>query len=356
MGCSSLGAAVKGERDVGYQRKMGDGVLDKIAAASKAVQQKKAQIEMRKERGSLKADRTFAKAESKAPEAGWWSGEQGSAVAAPQDDEPFKMTEEYNYDEDYDYDAEWDGYPAEDYEYEADELGIHKYDDEGGPSVQLPDFTNHVPVSKARPSKPAARTQARSAPKGNDPWGDSSSGEDVPPPKTKGKGKGKARWPAAEDNDSDDSQAQRQRDRNGAAVKIQAVERGRMARAEATTMAKGEGKGKSKPKPKEAAPRDDASDGSELENGTRPPPNDARQKLKPKAQRKRTGSARSAEDSNSSTPSARASNGSPARSKTRSKARPKASRPGPRGSEGIPTMKSASLADSSDDENGKVMF
>jgi len=136
---------------------MGDGVLDRIAAASQAIQQRKAKKEFKRERRPVNGD-FYQAEENAAPEADWWSGAGGKEVSAPKDDAPFEFDaadfdeDALDYDYDYDYDAyEWDNTMQANYDVEAWDPKYRSGDDDG-PSTLLPETSDWEPVSSARES------------------------------------------------------------------------------------------------------------------------------------------------------------------------------------------------------------
>lgn len=183
MGCSSLAAAIQGEeRDVAFatERKWGDGVLDRVAATSQAVQQVRARRHMKRERGDSKPQSALAPDEDGGADGDWWSGENGATVAAPADETPFQLPENEDY---RSSDEEWDEYPIEDYDYgdhyEAEDYGNEKSDDNGtvftsasstqplayrssgGSTLELPAASSGVPVtSKRKVKKKTASTSS----------------------------------------------------------------------------------------------------------------------------------------------------------------------------------------------------
>lgn len=406
MGCSSVGAAVRGERDVGFatERGAGDAMLDRIAKASKAVQERKAKMDLKRDRGSWKCQNAFAATEKEAPEADWWNGDGGKTVAAPRDETPFQDTGEYEEDYDYDYEA-WDEFEMEDYDVEEDrDGGNRRYDDDGGgPVVQLPDYpddayggaskpasnarkapsarnTNSHAASNARadssddegssrPKNSRAKSKAKAAPKSNDPWGDSSEEDSAPPPKAKGKGKGKT----PSNRPADDSDSEGERRRQEAAIKIQAAQRGRAARG--APKAKPKSRPAAKASPNQRAGKDGApwgdSDSSGGDAGYGQGSNSLQPARRPKAKAKRRpaseakapllGNKKRSTSEDSEMTSMNSSKTAPAGSPggSRPKARPKTKsrgKPGPRSGEGNQPSKPAALDDSSSEDDGKVMF
>mmetsp|Transcript_6518 Transcript_6518/g.10458 ORF Transcript_6518/g.10458 Transcript_6518/m.10458 type:complete len:405 (+) Transcript_6518:3-1217(+) len=404
MGCAGAAEAVRGERDITFanERTFGDAALDRIAAVSKAVQQKKAQIKLKRHKAAwLKeqsAENAFQDPEVEAADADWWSGDGGNVIKQVRDETPFEVIQEgeddYDAYDDYDYDAFDDDYDwgtgdtTADLDFAGDtSIAPPQHSEEPVRVSRKPDTKGRDKTdprgnssseegnnaSNARKAQPKAR--GKSAAKG-DPWADS---DDSDTPQAKPKGRPKQPQPARSSTSSEDAKR-----KDLAATKIQAAQRGRKERKQVEetkrtrprpkTRAQGKrsNSNQAKEQPSHLPKTDPWVDDSDSSTGkgptspARPKPkargksalsSDKSQKAPLLSNRRDTG------DSDVSSQDMAGSRTAPPSPNPRTKARPKprpakspAAMTGSRSAPGNQPTKSAALDDSSDDDGGKVMF